>query len=61
MCHLPVTILADAKSNGEEPPLLQKLREAVKNFTAMAFFGIRSNSDIGGAKWSFQSSSNFFV
>ena len=51
VCHLPVTIFADAKSNGEEPSLFQDLREAAKNSTAMAFFGIqgkKSTSDTDG-------------
>ena len=64
MCHLPVRICADARSNGEEPPLFQELREAAHSSTAMALFGIqgkKSASDTSEDRWSFASSFNCFV
>ena len=38
VCHMPVTIFADAKKDGQEPPLFHLLRKAVENKTAIAFF-----------------------
>ena len=63
VCHLPVTIFADATSDEEEPLLFKQLREAAKNKTAMAFFGIqgkKSTTDTSFDKWSFLSSFDFF-
>ena len=63
VCHLPVTIFADATTDGQEPLLFQKLRQAVVHKTAMAFFGIqgkKAESDTSSGKWSFQSSFGFF-
>ena len=63
VCHLPVTIFADATTNEQEPLLFRQLREAAENKTAMAFFGIqgkKSTTDTSSDKWSFQSSFDFF-
>jgi len=61
VCHLPVTIFADAAQNGQEPPLFQKFRTAAENKTATAFFGIQGKqSDAEPGKWSFTSSFGFF-
>ena len=61
VCHLPVTIFADANMNGEEPLLFQQLRGAAQSKTAMAFFGIQGKKSTGQVDgWSFQSSFDFF-
>ena len=63
VCHMPVTIFADAATGGQEPLLFQTLRRAGENKTAIAFFGIqgkKSESDATSGKWSFQSSFGFF-
>ena len=61
--HLPVTIFADATTNGQEPLLFQNLRQAAEQQIAMAFFGIqgkKSEANAISGKWSFQSSFGFF-
>ena len=64
VCHLPVTIFADANVNGDEPMLFQQLRNSAQSKTAWAFFGIqgkKSTREFGDpAGWSFQSSFDFF-
>ena len=63
VCHLPVTIFADAPKNEQEPLLFQRLREAAENKTAKAFFGIqgkKSATVTSSDKWSFQFSFDFF-
>ena len=64
VCHLPVTIFADANLNGDEPLMFQQLRKSAESKTAWAFFGIqgkKSTGDFGNpAGWSFQSSFDFF-
>lgn len=60
-CLLPITIFADDISNGNAPPLFQKIREAFENRMAVAMFGIQgkksgSNDD---STWSFQSGFSF--
>ena len=63
VCHLPVTIFADATTDGREPLLFRQLRTAVEDKIAMAFFGIqgkKSESDATSGKWSFLSSFGFF-
>ena len=60
VCHLPVTIFADANMNGDETMLFQQLRNAAQSKTALAFFGIQGKKTTGDfgtpAGWSFQSS-----
>ena len=56
VCHLPVTVFADAPMTGEPPPLFSQLSQAAVDKTAMAFFGIQGKqSDGGDGKWSFTS------
>jgi len=60
VCHLPVTIFADALRNGEPPMIFSELENAAREKKAMAFFGIqgkKSNNNDG--TWSFTSSFNF--
>ncbi len=60
VCHLPVTVFADAKMNGEPPLLFQALNDAASNKTAMAFFGIQGKqSDDDSGTWSFTSNFSF--
>ena len=57
VCHLPVTVFADAQMTGEPPLLFKELNQAAVDKTAMAFFGIQGKqSDGGDGKWSFTSS-----
>lgn len=44
MCHLSVTIFADATMDGQEPELFQRLRKAAEEKNAMAFFGIQGRN-----------------
>ena len=66
VCHLPVTIFADAMRESQEPLLFKKLRSAAEGNTAMAFFGIQGKrseakqSGAGSGKWSFTSPFGFF-
>ena len=52
---LPVTIFADQMSNGKEPPLLVKFREAFENKTAVAWFNIqgKKSESKDESTWSF--------
>ena len=62
VCHMPVTIFADATTNGADPPVFQELRKAATDHTAMAFFGIqgkKATSEDDGGTWSFTSSFGF--
>jgi len=59
VCHLPVTIFADANVNGDEPLLFQQLRNSVQSKKAWAFFGIQGKKTTD-AGWSFQSPFDFF-
>ena len=60
VCHLPVTVFADAQMTGEPPLLFSQLNQAAVDKTAMAFFGIQGKqSDGGNGKWSFTSTFAF--
>ena len=60
VCHLPVTVFADAQMTGEPPLLFKELNQAAVDKTAMAFFGIQGKqSDGGDGKWSFTSTFAF--
>ena len=60
VCHLPVTVFADARMTGEPPMLFSQLSQAADDKTAMAFFGIQGKqSDRGDGTWSFTSNFTF--
>ena len=61
VCHLPITIFADARQDSQPPLLFEQLRTAAQDKIAMAFFGIQGKkSDSDDGTWSFTSSFGFF-
>ncbi len=58
---LPVTIFANKTTDGSEPQLFQKLRDAFEKKQAVAFFHIQGKKSVSseGSTWSFQSGFSF--
>ena len=62
MCHLPLTIFADTRHDGQLPELFDQLRKATEGKIAIAFYGIQGKkSDSDDSAWSFTSSFGFFI
>ncbi len=62
VCHLPVTIFADARHDGQPPQLFHQLRKATEGKIATAFYGIQGKkSDTDDTTWFFTSSFGFFI